>query len=282
MGTAPVTGPLVSICIPAYQAERHLEQTLRRVLGQTATNFEVVVLDNACTDGTAEILRKYADPRMRIVRNEDVVPLVDNWNRVVGLAQGELVKVVCADDLIRPDAVERQRNIFVTHPGVSLVTSRRHLVDDDGVIVALDRGLAGLFGQQDSQTVVRNVVRNGGNPLGESAGAMFRRADFDRVGGFDGRLLFPMDLDMWIKLLKLGSFFGQPESLAAFRAGRSSLSARVSRLQYQEQGLLIEQVVNDPYWNIRRWDTTISALGAPLAGLRRTLLFGAVRLGATL
>ncbi|SDO73582.1 Glycosyltransferase involved in cell wall bisynthesis [Nakamurella panacisegetis] len=277
-----MTGPLVSICIPAYQAERHLRHTLRRVLNQTADSFEVVVLDNATTDGTAEILRDHADPRMRVVRNSEVLPLVDNWNRLLSLAEGTLVKVVCADDLIRPDAVERQQRILMSRPDVSLVASRRHLVDDDGVIVALDRGLAGLFGPQDSQKVVRNVVRNGGNPLGETAGAMFRRADFERVGGFDGRLLFPMDLDLWIKLLKLGSFFGHSESLAAFRVSRTSLSARVSRVQYQEQGLLIQQVIRDPHWQIRRWDTTVSAVGAPLAGLRRALLFGATRLGATL
>lgn len=59
------THPAVSVCIPAYQAERHLKATLDSVLSQDSDDFEVVVIDNNSSDGTAGLLQQFADPRLR-------------------------------------------------------------------------------------------------------------------------------------------------------------------------------------------------------------------------
>ncbi len=175
-------GPSVSVCIPAHQAERHIEQTLRSALAQTYPNLEVLVLDNACSDGTPRILERYADPRLRVVRNPSVLPISENWNRLVGLASGELVKVLCADDLVHPDIVSRQVEAFASHPTLALVSCRRHLITEDSAVVALARGLSGLTGFRQGRDAVRRVVRHGGNPIGEPACVLFRRDHFRRTG----------------------------------------------------------------------------------------------------
>lgn len=251
-------GPSVSVCIPAHQAERHIEQTLRSALAQTYPNLEVLVLDNACSDGTPRILERYADPRLRVVRNPSVLPISENWNRLVGLASGELVKVLCADDLVHPDIVSRQVEAFASHPTLALVSCRRHLITEDSAVVALARGLSGLTGFRQGRDAVRRVVRHGGNPIGESACVLFRADHFRRTGGFDASLLFPMDIDLWVRLLRHGDFYGIPQALAAFRAGSSSISSSISASQYAEQRTLTDRIGADPFWDI---GVTSKALG---------------------
>ena len=265
----------VSICIPAYEAERHLPHTLRTVLAQAGDDLEIVVLDNASSDRTSTIVRRAADPRVRLVRNDTVLSLPDNWNRAVELSRGLLVKVVCADDLIHPDLTRRQRAVLEEDPDVALVANRRHLINDDGAVIMPTTGLHHLVGRFDGRTVARRVVRNGGNPIGESAAVMFRRSHFDAVGGFDPSLLFPMDLRLWVDLLRYGDFVGLPEPMAAFRASADSLSSRRLRSQYDEQLELTRQVAHDPHWQVRRADRVVGRLGARLARARREMVFWA-------
>ncbi len=274
-GVGVPTYPLVSIVVPAYQAERYLEATLRSARAQTYENLEIVVLDNASTDRTAEILAEVTDPRIRVERNDTVLPLSQNWNRVVEMSKGDFVKVLCADDLIHPTAVAVQAAVLGQHPGVSLVAARRHFVDDQGQVLAASKGLAGLVGRHDGGSVATTVVRNGGNPIGEPAGVLFRRADFDEVGGFDPALPFPMDLDLWMRLLRHGDLVGLKDSLAAFRASRDSLSAHNAKTLYLEQRALTRRIAEDPAWGVSRTSQLLGHVGAVRARARRQALFAA-------
>ncbi|KAA9149742.1 glycosyltransferase family 2 protein [Amycolatopsis acidicola] len=268
-----MTRPAVSVCIPAYQAERYLAQTLRSVLAQTFEDFEVVVLDNACTDATPEILRRFDDPRLRVLRNESVLPLAENWNRVVAESAAPLVKLVCADDLLHPRCLEHQHSVLSRDPGLALVCSRRTMVNEEAQPLSRNRGLRGLLGRHASRDVIRRVVRHGGNPLGEPAAALFRRDQFDAVGGFDRRWVFPMDLVLWIRLLEHGDFYGLRESLAAFRITRQSLSAAEDGSGYLEQRTLSDELATAPNWDVRRRDRLVGVAKAPGARLRRQALF---------
>ena len=138
--------PVISVCVPAYQAGSRLRATIHSVLAQNFTDFELIVLDNGSTDGTAELVGSFDDPRIRLVRREITVPMTENWNRVVGLARGELVKLLCADDLLRPDCLRVQRQVLAALPHVVMTACRRDFVDGRGRRLATGNGLAGLLG----------------------------------------------------------------------------------------------------------------------------------------
>lgn len=253
--------PLISICIPTYQGGRYLAATLKSALSQDAEDFEVVVLDNASTDDTCSILGQFDDQRLRVVRNEEVVDLPTNWRRAVQSSRGRYVKVLCADDLIHHTAIRVQADLLDERPEVSLVASRRALIDHDGRVLANNLGLRGVLGPRGGRRIARRTVLGGGiNPVGEPAAVMFRRRDYEAIGGWDGSLVYPMDLDLWVRLMQRGTFFGQSEELAAFRVSPTALSAAHSTQQYQEIKLLLTQITSDRSWGLNNAERIFGAV----------------------
>lgn len=241
--------PQVSVCIPSYQGGEMLAATLRSVLASDHPDFEVVVRDNGSTDGTDRVVAAFDDPRIRYVRAEETVPLAENWQLVLDEARGDYVKVVCADDLIHPRSLSSQAAVLAD-PTIALVASRRDFIDGTGATLAAATGLHELLGRQTATDVARAIVSFGINPIGESASVMFRRADAAAVGGWDGTSVYPMDIDLWLRLLSRGDMLGQPESLAAFRVWTDSLSSRHNQAQFRENLRFIERVAETPAYGI--------------------------------
>ncbi len=169
------TTPAVSVCVPAYQAGRHLATALRSVLAQNFSDFELLVLDNDSTDDTAGIVRSFTDPRVRLVRNEKTISMTANWNRCVALSQAPLVKLLCADDVLRPDCLRVQHQVMAANTRLSMTVCRRDFLDARGRRLATGRGLTGLIGEHDRVAVARRAIRHGGNPIGEPGSVLFRR-----------------------------------------------------------------------------------------------------------
>lgn len=161
----------VSIVIPAYNNEQYLAATLDSVLNQTYSDYEVVVADHSSTDGTAAVLERYRDrPRMRILEATPAGGGAQrNWNRVSQAASGELVKLVCGDDLVSPELLSRQVAAFERYPSLSLSSCRRAMVDAQGHTIMKSRGvpdsLNGLhpgarrFGRPSAREPISSVSR---------------------------------------------------------------------------------------------------------------------------
>jgi glycosyltransferase involved in cell wall biosynthesis len=270
------------VCIPAYQAGRHIAAAIDSVLAQNFRNFELIVLDNASTDDTAVIVKSYQDPRIRLVHNDATLPLTDNWNHAVGLCRAPLVKLLCSDDLLRPDCLRVQYQIMASAPDLAMTACRRDFIDDAGNRMVTGHGLRGLLGQRDRVGVARRVVRHGGNPIGEPGSVLFRRSAFESAGGFVDSMNLVLDVHLWVRLLAHGSFFGVADSLAAFRIRGGSVSSATHRDGARQQQLCNAEVGANPIYRVRDLDRAVGALAAPLAGLRRRGLFRLAELGRSL
>jgi glycosyltransferase involved in cell wall biosynthesis len=126
--------PIVTIGLPVYNSQKYIEQSLRSLLAQTYTNFVLIISDNASTDDTAAICKRYAeaDPRIQYHRNETNIGNPRNFNRVFELTKTPYLKWSTADDFWEPTFLERAMEIMERDPTIAVCYPRADLVDADG------------------------------------------------------------------------------------------------------------------------------------------------------
>ena len=130
--------PLISVVTPVYNGEAHIAECIESVLAQDYTNFEFIILNNASTDGTADILETFArqDSRIRIERNDALLPIMENWNHAVSLISNKsnYCKVLHADDLLLTGALRDFATTAANFPNATLIGAYRI----EGVGVSMD------------------------------------------------------------------------------------------------------------------------------------------------
>jgi glycosyltransferase involved in cell wall biosynthesis len=146
MSTASPNGseslPLVSVVTPVHNTAAYLDECIRSVRAQTYPRLEYVISDNRSDDGSLEIARRHEaeDPRIRVVAHEEFVTAMQSLNRSLRAISSECawVKMVCADDWLFPECVERMAALASGHPSVGVVGAYRldeDRVDLDGIPV---------------------------------------------------------------------------------------------------------------------------------------------------
>ena len=128
--------PRLSIGLPIFNGEEYLAESLDALLGQTYEDFELIISDNASTDGTAAICRRYGkqDSRICYVRQPLNIGMVPNHNFVLGRAQGDLFKWASDDDLYARDLLDRCVAALDENPQVVLAHSWSAMIDSSGAI----------------------------------------------------------------------------------------------------------------------------------------------------
>jgi glycosyltransferase involved in cell wall biosynthesis len=126
--------PRVSIGVPVYNGADFLEQALASILGQTFSDFELIVCDNASTDRTEAICRKYqaSDRRVRYVRQARNLGAAATYNRTFFEARGEYFKWAAHDDVLAPDFLEKCVKALDADPGLFLAHGATVLIDESG------------------------------------------------------------------------------------------------------------------------------------------------------
>lgn len=263
--------PLVSVVVPAYQNATYIERTVESVLAQTYPRIEVVVGDHASTDGTWERLQRYVDDeRVRLLRTHAGGGAERNWNRVTDEARGELVKLVCGDDMIAPTCVEQQVEELRAHPSAVLVSCRRDLVDPADKLLVRGRGLGPLQGLVPGHEAVRALVRAGTNLLGEPMCVTMRTDVVRRCGGWSARDPYVIDQDMYMRALQHGDFVAQDATLAAFRVSSTQWSVELARGQAAQSASLYRRMHQEWPEAVSRSDEVLgSARAVAMSGVRR-------------
>ena len=187
---------------------------------------------------------------------------------------------MCADDLLHPRCLELQVAPMEADPGLALVASRRHMIDEHSRIIVPRRGLGGLVGVHSGVEVARRVVRNGANPIGEPGNVLFRRDDFAAAGGWRSDLPPVMDLDLWMRLLQYGEFLGLPETLAAFRIGATPSRPPTRARSTTRSGRSPTELGNSALFQVRGIDLAVGRMLAPVGRFRRRTLYAMSRKAA--
>ncbi len=126
------TVPRASIVIPTYNCARYVGTAIECVLGQTFQDFELLVLDNASTDETPEVVRRYDDRRLRYVRNPRNLGFAANAQRGLEMARGAFLTFLGADDVQEPEFLQRTVGWLQANPNLSLVQTAAVWIDEAG------------------------------------------------------------------------------------------------------------------------------------------------------
>src|SRR5262249_25629488 len=129
----PIEAPLVSIIVPAFNASAHLRQSLDSILNQSYKPIDVLVMDDASTDRTADIAQSYGPP-IRYYRQPPNRGIYGNVNDAILKVSGKYVAVYHADDIYDPAIVEREVGFLERYPEAGVVFSSMTMVDADGRI----------------------------------------------------------------------------------------------------------------------------------------------------
>jgi glycosyltransferase involved in cell wall biosynthesis len=129
--------PRLSVGLPVYNGQRYLAEALDALLGQSFTDFELIISNNASTDDTEEICRRYAaeDPRIRYIRQPRNIGLAQNHNFVLREARAEYFKWAAHDDLYGRDLLARCVAALDEHPDVVLSHADMAIIDETGTVV---------------------------------------------------------------------------------------------------------------------------------------------------
>lgn len=129
---------VVSVVTPVYNGQAHLAECIESVLAQSLADWEYIILDNASSDATAQIIQRYAtqDARIKYHRNDTTLPIIENWNTALRHIdpQSKYCKVVHADDILMPECLQKMVAVGDKHPSVNLIGAYRI----DGVGVNMD------------------------------------------------------------------------------------------------------------------------------------------------
>jgi glycosyltransferase involved in cell wall biosynthesis len=130
------TAPRLTIGLPVYNGEKYVAESLEALLGQSFTDFELIISDNASTDSTGDICRRYEkqDSRVRYFRQRQNIGLAPNHNFVAEQARSQLFKWASNDDLYARDLLERCIDALDKYPDVVLAHSWTAMVDESGVV----------------------------------------------------------------------------------------------------------------------------------------------------
>jgi glycosyltransferase involved in cell wall biosynthesis len=177
-----VSGPLVSVVIPAFNSERFLARTLVSVSRQTYRALEIIVVDDGSLDGTAGIVSRQAaiDPRVRLIRQENA-GVAAARNRGIAESSGCFVAPLDADDLWHPQKIELQLRRFEERPSAGLVYCWSIGIDEEDRVMPQRVSPASFEGDVFAALVFQNFIGNASSPL-------IRRDCLNEVGGFDPAL----------------------------------------------------------------------------------------------
>ena len=207
--------PLVSIVLPTFNGSRYLGESVRSCIVQTYPNWELIIVDDASTDSTPQLIADFvkADKRIRSIRNDPNRKLPASLNRGFKEAQGEYLTWTSDDNFYAPEALSKMVSALQQNPAVDFVYADYQTIDDNGKITG-------------KKSVLPIKELWAGNTIG--ACFLYKRLIHERLDGYAENLFLAEDYDFWLRASTEFKFQPLHESLYFYRYHGASLTSAQS------------------------------------------------------
>jgi glycosyltransferase involved in cell wall biosynthesis len=200
-----VDNPKISVIMSVYNGERYLKEAIESILGQTFTDFEFIIVDDASTDSSPEIMRSYSDTRIRIIKNRTNIGLTRSLNMALEQAHGELVARQDDDDISLPERFAKQIRYFMEHPETAVLGTSIYIIDENG-------------GKQGKRILSEDPsINNFQGGWFAHGSVMFQSQIVRRLGGYNELFRYSQDFDLWLRIARHYPVRGLPQLLYMLR-----------------------------------------------------------------
>ena len=210
--------PLISVIMPAFNAELYVEEAVRSILDQTFRDFEFIIVDDGSTDRTPEILRTFTDPRIRLLFNERNEGNYPARNRGCWLAQGKYIAVMDADDVALPERLEKQMRFMEENPEILACGTAYRLIGRNKIIV-----------QPVKWTEIQYCLLMTYCMLHPTM--MIRAEVMKKLGFYKEESICAEDYDLTLRLAIVGKVINMPDVLLERRLHANQISSLYSKKQ---------------------------------------------------
>jgi glycosyltransferase involved in cell wall biosynthesis len=201
--------PQVSVIIAAHNAEDHIAASIRSILRQTEAALEIVVVDDASSDGTSAAVAEIRDSRVHLLKNESKMGAGFSRNRAVAASSGELLAIQDADDVALPYRIAHLTNVMESNPALVVVS---------GQCIALSP--SGRYWQQPEYPTdsakIASELEAGRMSICHPA-SIIRRSAFESVGGYDVSYPKAQDFELFRRLTQVGRMVSSQEYVLIYR-----------------------------------------------------------------
>lgn len=210
--------PIISVVIPAYNAEKTIKETINSVLNQTFQDWELIIINDGSSDQTGEIIQKIIDSKIKLFSYQNAGVSISR-NRGIAKASGEFIAFLDHDDLWTPDKLELQLQALQEHSNAALAYSWTDHCDESGKVIALGRHIT-MQGNIYENLLVDNFLDTASNPL-------IRKSALDEVGQFDPTINSSGEWDLWLRLASRYPFVGISKTQVFHRVSSGAMSASI-------------------------------------------------------
>jgi glycosyltransferase involved in cell wall biosynthesis len=215
----PVSSPKISVVMPFYNAQKYIALAIESILKQTFSDFELILINDASTDGSDEIVAKYLqDERIIYIKNNDNKGIVYNLNLGLKLAKADIIARMDGDDVSELNRFEKQFDFLQNNSDISVLGSFVKIINSDGQII--DHRSKPLDWEKIRQQIIIY------SPLVHPS-VMFRKKEVLAVGGYREGYIYVEDIDLWYRLSYSGYKISNiPEFLLQYRFHENSTSKK--------------------------------------------------------
>ena len=222
----------ISVIMSVHNGEKYIEESVKSILNQTYKNYEFLIIDDASTDKTFQILKKFVkkNKKIKIFKNFKRLGLTKSLIKLIAKARGKFIARLDADDISLKNRLKIQKNWLTKSNSNALIGSSAFKINENSEII----GKFNLENLDHDKLIDKLLFKN----YFLHSTVMFRKEFYEKSGGYNSKYIFAQDYDLWCKISKIGRIKNLDMNLVSLRIHPKSISI-INRKKQSLNALLI-------------------------------------------